>query len=74
MTNDSLETLLRLSSGRFNIGDRVHKARGSSWRGRVVGFYSTVLTPIGCCVESEFEPSSVQIYPETALEAWDGGE
>lgn len=51
----------------FNIGDRVQKKRGSSWRGRVVGFYSTELTPVGYCVESEREPGSVQIYPEAAL-------
>jgi len=49
-------------------GDRVRKKRGSSWQGRVVGFYSTSLTPYGVCVESEREPGSVQIYPVEALE------
>ncbi|NEI71071.1 hypothetical protein GR212_15940 [Rhizobium lusitanum] len=53
----------------FAIGDRVRKTKGSSWQGRIVGFYSTELTPVGYCVESEREPGSVQIYPETALEA-----
>ena len=51
----------------FNMGDRVTKTKGSSWTGRVVGFYSTSLTPIGYAVESENEPGSVQIYPEAAL-------
>lgn len=47
---------------------RVRKIKGSSWQGPIVGFYSTVLTPVGYCVESEREPGSVQIYPESALE------
>lgn len=51
----------------FGLGDRVQKTKGSSWHGRIVGFYSTELTPIGYCVESEREPGSVQIYPETVL-------
>jgi hypothetical protein len=50
------------------IGDRVRKKSGSSWQGRIVGSYSTKLTPIGWAVESEREPGSVQIYPEAALE------
>lgn len=52
----------------FDLGERVRKKRGSSWQGRVVGFYSTSLTPIGYAVESEREPGSVHIYPESALE------
>lgn len=52
---------------KFAIGDRVTKTKGSSWTGRVVGFYSTALTPIGYAVESETETGSVQIYPEAAL-------
>ncbi|MCC0013643.1 MAG: hypothetical protein H6877_10035 [Rhodobiaceae bacterium] len=57
---------------RFKLGDRVTKTKGSSWTGRVVGFYSTTLTPIGYAVESENEPGSVQIYPEAALDAAGG--
>ena len=53
---------------KFSFGDRVRKIKGSSWQGRVVGFYSTALTPEGYCVESEREPGSVQIYPASALE------
>jgi hypothetical protein len=53
----------------FRIGDRVSKTKGSSWTGRVVGFYSTSLTPEGYAVESENEPGSVQIYPVAALSA-----
>lgn len=56
-----------VTGNRFSEGQRVEKIKGSSWRGRVVGFYSTTLTPIGYCVESEREPGSVQIYPESAL-------
>ena len=51
----------------FKLGDRVTKTKGAAWTGRVVGFYSTQLTPIGYAVESENEPGSVQIYPEAAL-------
>lgn len=51
----------------FSLSDRVEKHKGSSWCGKVVGFYSTSLTPVGYAVESEREPGSVQIYPEKAL-------
>lgn len=51
----------------FDIGARVEKKSGSSWRGIIVGSYSTDLTPIGWAVESETEKGSVQIYPEKAL-------
>ena len=39
----------------FGIGDKVRKVRGSQWRGRVVGWYSTDLTPEGYAVESDTE-------------------
>jgi len=54
--------------GVWKIGTRVRKKSGSSWQGRVVGYYSTYLTRVGYCVESEREPGSVQIYPAAALE------
>lgn len=54
------------------MGRRVRKTKGSSWQGRIVGYYTTTLTPIGYCVESEREPGSVQIYPESALERVEG--
>lgn len=54
---------------KFNMGDRVRKTKGSEWQGRVVGTYSTTLTPEGYAVESEAHPGSVQIYPASALEA-----
>lgn len=54
-------------TGNPKIGDRVTKIKGSSWTGRIVGYYSTSLTPVGYCVESENEPGSVQIYPASAL-------
>lgn len=55
---------------KFEMGDLVAKRKGSVWRGRVVGWYSSSLTPIGYCVESWHEPGSVQLYPEAALEDW----
>lgn len=47
---------------------RVRKKSGSEWQGRVVGYYSTDLTPNGICVESDAHAGSVQIYPAHALE------
>ena len=55
--------------GMFRVGDRVTKIKGSNWTGRVVGTYSTSLTPEGYAVESETENGSVQIYPAAALRA-----
>lgn len=54
--------------GSFKLGDRVRKTKGSRWQGKVVGTYSTSLTPEGYAVESETEHGSVQIYPASALE------
>lgn len=53
---------------RFAYGTRVRKRSGSSWHGRVVGWYSSSLTELGWAVESEREIGSVQIYPDAALE------
>ena len=53
---------------KFKIDDRVRKIKGSEWQGKVVGTYSTGLTPEGYCVESEVHKGSVQIYPASALE------
>jgi dihydrofolate reductase (trimethoprim resistance protein) len=52
----------------FALGDRVRKKSGAAWQGRIVGWYSTQLTPEGYAVESEAHPGSVQIYPVAALE------
>lgn len=57
-----------LGLGQYVIGTRMRKKSGSSWQGRVVGYYSTSLTPVGYCIESEREPGSVQIYPAGVLE------
>lgn len=54
---------------KFSLGESVTKTKGSKWTGKVVGFYSTTLTPVGYAVESATEVGSVQIYPETALSA-----
>ena len=58
----------------FAFGQRVEKRSGSQWHGKVVGFYSTKLTPEGYAVESERENGSVQIYPAKALTPANGGE
>lgn len=55
-------------TSKFKVGDLVRKVKGSRWGGRVVGTYSTTLTPEGYCVESDSEHGSVQIYPASALE------
>ena len=55
-------------SATFGLGDRVRKKSGAAWQGRVVGWYSTKLTPEGYAVESEAHPGAVQIYPVAALE------
>jgi dihydrofolate reductase (trimethoprim resistance protein) len=52
----------------FKPGDRVRKKSGAAWQGKIVGWYSTNLTPEGYAVESEAHPGSVQIYPVSALE------
>lgn len=53
---------------KFALGDLVFKVKGSQWRGRVVGTYSTELTPDGYVIESESHKGSCQIYPAQALE------
>ncbi len=60
--------MMDFSTFRWPLGQRVRKTKGSSWQGKIVGFYSTELTPEGYAVESEREPGSVQIYPVSALE------
>ena len=59
---------------KFRRGDLVRKSSGSQWQGRVVGEYSTTLTPEGYAVESETHAGSVQIYPAAALELVARGE
>lgn len=58
----------KLERARFERGDLVRKRSGSQWQGRVVGEYSTSLTPEGYAVESDTHAGSVQIYPAAALE------
>ena len=61
-------TLDAAPAAKFKVGDLVTKTKGSQWTGRVVGTYSTTLTPEGYAVESSTERGSVQIYPAAALE------
>lgn len=56
----------------YRLGNWVQKRSGGKWRGKIVGWYSTDLTPEGYAVESVYESGSVQIYPVTALIPWDG--
>ena len=56
---------------KFFMEQRVRKISGSEWSGKIVGWYSTELTPEGYAVESEHHAGSVQIYPASALEAVD---
>lgn len=53
---------------KFQIGDKVWKVKGAEWSGKIVGWYSTELTPEGYAVESGTHKGSVQIYPAAALE------
>lgn len=64
-----LRATLSAPQGKFRMGDLVKKSTGSEWVGRVVGWYSTTMTPEGYAVESEAHAGSVQIYPAKALEA-----
>ena len=57
----------------FPLGTHVEKIKGSEWEGKVVGFYSTSLTPRGYAVESSVHAGSVQIYPESALRKKENG-
>lgn len=56
------------------LGTRVRKIKGSSWQGKIVGYYQTKLTPIGYAIESEREVGSVQIFPHHAVEVVDDAE
>jgi hypothetical protein len=56
----------------FQRGDLVQKKRGSKWRGRICGEYSTSITLEGYAVESLREPGNVQVYPVAALIPWNG--
>jgi dihydrofolate reductase (trimethoprim resistance protein) len=51
----------------FRYGDGVAKVGGGEWCGKVVGWYSTDLTPEGYAVESAWHKGAVQIYPASAL-------
>lgn len=57
--------------GLYKYGTFLQKERGSRWRGKIVGYYSTLNTPIGYVIESVFEPGSVQVYPASALVLWE---
>lgn len=55
------------SHSTFKYGDYVVKVSGSQWTGKIVGWYSTDMTPEGYAVESSNHIGSVQIYPVKAL-------
>jgi dihydrofolate reductase (trimethoprim resistance protein) len=54
----------------FGVGDRVRKKSGAAWQGRIVGWYSTQLTPEGYAVESEAHPGSCRFTQSRRLSAW----
>ena len=58
---------------RWPLGTNVRKIKGAEWNGRIVGFYSSSLTPEGYVVESTREVGSVQVYPAAALARRSGG-
>lgn len=58
----------------FRFGEIVRKKSGSQWEGKVVGYYTTDLTPEGYAVESSTHKGSVQIYPASALVKVETGE
>ena len=64
---DKLESE-KVMTDKIPLRTRVRKKSGSEWQGRVVGYYSTDLTPNGVCVESDAHAGSVQIYPAAAVE------
>ena len=66
--------LIEPTWAKWGMGQEVTKTKGSCWTGKVVGYYSTELTPKGYAVESNTEKGSVQIYPEHALEEVAGDE
>lgn len=64
MTQEKIQALMKL----YPLGAVMRKKSGSEWQGRVVGYYSTDLTPDGLAIESSAHAGSVQIYPLKALE------
>jgi hypothetical protein len=61
-------TLMEETQRDWPLGTLVRKKSGSQWCGRIVGYYSTRLTPHGVAIESRTEVGSVQIYPTKAIE------
>lgn len=57
------------TDAQYAFGDLVQKKGRSSWRGKIVGWYRTDITALGYAIESIYEPGSVQIYPESGIEA-----
>ena len=55
----------------WGFGANLRKKSGSEWFGKVVGFYSTELTPEGYAIESAVHRGSTQIYPVNALEEYE---
>ena len=56
----------------FELGDYVVNKRGSSWRGQVVGTFSTDTNFECYAVEKENWTGLIRIYPADALESWEG--
>jgi hypothetical protein len=70
-TDSPSTSIIEPINKKFKLGDSVKKStKGSSWRGKVVGYYSTAVTPEGYYVESIFEKGSVHLYPVEVLEKY----
>lgn len=65
--------VLSAQQGVYKRGDLVKKKGDKGqWHGVVCGEYSATCTHEGYNVESLLEKGSVQIYPASSLEPWDG--
>lgn len=56
----------------FAFGASAKKKGKADWRGRICGWYRTDMTPLGYVIESAYHFGSVQLYPATGIEPWDG--
>lgn len=56
----------------FAFGSFAKKKGKADWRGRICGWYRTDMTPLGYVIESAYHFGSVQLYPATGIEPWDG--
>jgi len=57
----------------FIVGDRVKVERpGATWRGSIIGTYTTLAGHKGYVIESHFEKGQVHVERERWVVYWDG--